>query len=128
MFGLVSIYVCGTKTFFESYFSDRLTFSNIRSRTSHRIYKPSVPLRAPETFSSLSTSRISIFNAHVTLFVGSMIQLRSHNSFGHSSFSKLTLELALEVRALLLPLADLTTSRIIAEGEEVNVRSKEVHH
>ena len=45
-----------------------------------------------------------------------------------SSFSKLTLELALEasleVRALLLLLADQTTSRIVAElGKNVNVRS-----
>ena len=31
----IYIYICSwTKTIFESYFSDRLTFSNIRSRTS----------------------------------------------------------------------------------------------
>ena len=64
---------------FESYFSDRLTFSNIRSRTSRRIYRLSLPLCAPETLSSLSKSRISIFNAHFTLFVRRMT---SHNSIG----------------------------------------------
>ena len=64
---------------FESYFRDRLTFSNIRNRTSRRIYRPALPLRAPETLSSLSKSRISIFNAHLTLFVRRMM---SHNSIG----------------------------------------------
>ena len=38
--GLVSIYVCGQQKKFESYFSDQLTFSNIRGRTSHQIYRP----------------------------------------------------------------------------------------
>ena len=64
---------------FESYFRDRLTFSNIRSRTSRRIYKIALPLRAPETLSSLSKSRISIFNAHLTLFV---LRMTSNNSIG----------------------------------------------
>ena len=64
---------------FESYFRDRLTFSNIRSRTSRRIYRLALPLRAPEMLSSLSKSRISIFNAHLTLFVRRMM---SHNSIG----------------------------------------------
>ena len=67
------------KKIFESYFSDRLTFSNIRSRTSRQIYRLALPLRAPETLSSL--------------------------------------ELALEVKSTTIasPLADQTTSRIIAE-------------
>ena len=35
----IYIYIClWTKKIFESYFTDRLTFSNIDSRTSHRIY------------------------------------------------------------------------------------------
>ena len=38
-----------------------------------------LPLRAPEMLSSLSKSRISIFNAHLTLFVHRMT---SHNSIG----------------------------------------------
>ena len=63
---------------FESYFRDRLTFSYIRSRTYRRIYRLALPMRAPETL-SLSKSRISIFNAHLTLFVRRMT---SHNSIG----------------------------------------------
>ena len=54
-----------TKKKIESYFSNRLTFSNIRSRT--RIYRLALPLHAPETLSSLSKSRISIVNAHLAL-------------------------------------------------------------
>ena len=64
---------------FESYFRDRLTFSNVDSRTSRRIYRLALLLRAPETLSSLSKSRISIFNAHLTLLVRKMT---SHNSIG----------------------------------------------
>ena len=76
----IYIYIClWTKKIFESYFRDRLTFSNICSRTSRRIYRLALPLRAPETLSSLSKSRISIFNAHLTLFVRRMT---SHNSIG----------------------------------------------
>ena len=57
----IYIYIClWTKKKFESYFRDRPTFSNIRSRTSRRIYRLTLPLRAPETLSSLSKSRISI--------------------------------------------------------------------
>ena len=76
----IYIYIClWMKKIFVSYFRDRLTFSNIRSRTSCRIYRLALPLRAPETLSSLSKSRISIFNAHLTLFVRRMT---SHNSIG----------------------------------------------
>ena len=76
----IYIYIClWAKKIFESYFRDRLTFSNIRSRTSRRIYRLAQPQRAPETLSSLSKSRISIFNAHLTLFVRRMT---SHNSIG----------------------------------------------
>ena len=75
----VHIYMFVDEKILESYFSDRLTFSNIRSWTSPRIYRLVLPLRAPEMLSSLSKSRISIFNAHLTLFVGRMT---SHNSFG----------------------------------------------
>ena len=70
------IYVCGRKKF-ESYFRDRLTFSNVDSRTSRRIYRLAMLLRSPETLSSLSKSRISIFNAHLTLLFRKMT---SHNS------------------------------------------------
>ena len=68
-----------TKKIFESYFRNGLTFSNIRSRTSRRIYRLALPLCAPEMLSSLSKSRISIFKAHLTLFVRRMT---SHNSIG----------------------------------------------
>ena len=68
---------------FESYFSDRLTFCflylNTVRRTSRQIYRLALPLRAPEMLSSLSISRISIFNAHLTLFVR---RTMSHNSIG----------------------------------------------
>ena len=79
----INIYMFVDEKIFESYFRDRLTFSNIRSRTSRRIYRLALPLRAPETLSSLSKSRISIFNAHLTLFVRRMT---SHNSIGKYSY------------------------------------------
>ena len=96
------------KKIIESYFSDRLTFSNIRSRTSRQIYRLALPLRAPETLSSLSKSRISIFNAHLTLFVRRMT---SHNSIG--KYRQLTWNLPWNGES---PLAD-QTSRIVAELE-----------
>ena len=49
----IRIYVCGQKKKFESYFSDRLTFSNIRGRTSRQIYRLALSLLSPETLSSL---------------------------------------------------------------------------
>ena len=77
---LYYIYIClWSKKKFESYFRDPLTFSNVDSRTSRRIYRLALLLRAPETLSSLSKSRISIFNAHLTLLVRKMT---SHNSIG----------------------------------------------
>ena len=75
----IYIYMSVLEKKFESYFRDRLTFSNVDSRTSRRIYRLALLLRAPETLSSLSKSRISIFNAHLTLLVHKMT---SHNSIG----------------------------------------------
>ena len=72
---IIYIYLWSKKKF-ESYFRDRLTFSNVDSRTSRRIYRLALLLHAPETLSSL---RISIFNAHITLLVRKMT---SHNSIG----------------------------------------------
>ena len=67
---IICLYIClWTKKKFESYFSDRLTFSNIRGRTSHRIYRLALPLLTPETLSSLSNLRIFLFNTHLALFV-----------------------------------------------------------
>ena len=77
----IYIYIClWSKKKIESYFRDRLTFSNVDSRTSRRIYsRLALLLRFLETLSSLSKSRISIFNAHLTLLVRKMT---SHNSIG----------------------------------------------
>ena len=51
----IYIYIClWSKKKFESYFRDRLTFSNVDSRTSRQIYRLALLLRAPETLSSLS--------------------------------------------------------------------------
>ena len=69
---MINIYMLVDEKIFESYLSDRLTFSNIRSRTNCRIDRLALPLCAPETLSSLSKSRISIFNEHFTLFVRRM--------------------------------------------------------
>ena len=51
--GVVSsyIYIC---LWSKSYFSDRLTFSNIRGRTSHQIYRLALALLSLETLSSLN--------------------------------------------------------------------------
>ena len=76
----VHVYVCGPRKKIESYFSDRLTFSNICGRTSRRIYRLALPLRILETLCSLNKSRISVFNAHLTLFFRSITQLCLHNS------------------------------------------------
>ena len=50
----VCIYMFVDKKKFESYVTDQLTFSNIHSRTSHRIYRLSLLLHAPEMLSSSS--------------------------------------------------------------------------
>ena len=85
----IYIYIClWTNKIFESYFRDRLTFSNIDSRTSRRIYRLALLLRAPETLSSLSKSRISIFNAYLALLVRRMTSHNSIDKYRH--FSKLT--------------------------------------
>ena len=78
-----------TKKIFESYFSDRLTFSNIHGRTSRQIYTLAVSLRTPETLSSSSKSRIFLYNAHLPLFVRRMAQLRSHKPIGKAMTIKL---------------------------------------
>ena len=70
----VCVCVCGPKKCII-YFSDRLAFSNIRGRTSRRTYRLALPLHTPETLSSLSKSRISLFNVHLTLFVRRMTQI-----------------------------------------------------
>ena len=59
----------GTPKKFELYFSDRLTLSNIRGRTSRQIYRLTLLMLSPEMLSSSSKSRIFLFNAHLALFV-----------------------------------------------------------
>ena len=54
----IILYMFVDKKKFESYLSGRLTFSNIRGRTSCRIYRLALSLLSPETLSSLSKSRI----------------------------------------------------------------------
>ena len=106
----------------KKFFSDQLTFSNIRSRTSRRIYRLALPLRAPETLSSLSKSRImhtfSICPKDDTITVA-----QSHQQV--SSFSKLTLELALEVRKSTTVAVGRPDNKQnhCRTGEEVNVTS-----
>ena len=51
---LIYMYMFVDKKKFESEFSDRLTFSNIRGRTSRRIYRLVLALLSLETLSSLS--------------------------------------------------------------------------
>ena len=58
--------------------SGRLTFSNTRGRLPVEFIDYVLPVRAPETLSSLSKSRISLFNAHLAL----LSQLRSQNPNG----------------------------------------------
>ena len=48
------IYRLVDQKYFLSYFSDRLTFSNLRGRTSRRIYRLTLPLFSPEMLSWLS--------------------------------------------------------------------------
>ena len=62
----------------KSYFSDRLTLSNIRGRTSSQIYRLALPLCTPETLSLSSKSSVFLYNAHLAPFVRRMTQLRSH--------------------------------------------------
>ena len=74
-------------------FSDRLTFSNIHSRTSRQIYRLALPLRAPEMLSSSSKSRIFLYNAHLALFVRMDDTFTQHKWIGkyRHLFSKLEL-------------------------------------
>ena len=74
----IAICLCGPKFFLNHTLAIDSSF-HLRSRTSRRIYKLDLSLLAPEKLSSLSKSRISIFNAHLTLFVHRMT---SHNSIG----------------------------------------------
>ena len=67
-------YVFGDKKI-ESYFSDRLPFTNICCGTSRQINRLVSPLSTPETLSSLSKSSMSLFNAHLALFIRRVTQV-----------------------------------------------------
>ena len=113
----ISCHIClWTKNNFESYFNDRLTFSHIWGRTSRQIYRLALPLRTPVTLSSSSKSRIVLYNAHLALFIQRMIQLRLHKLIGNYRH---LVNRALEVRTLLLPVTDQTTSRIVVDWERM---------
>ena len=73
----VHIYICvyGPKIFFESHFSDRLTFSNIRGRTSCRIYRLALPLHAPENFPRRVNQGFSYIMRTLLYLSGWMTQL-----------------------------------------------------
>ena len=111
----VHIYVCGRKKYLNRTLEIDSPFQTftVHSRTSRRIYRLALPLRAPETLSSKSKSRISIFNAHLTLFVRRMTP---HNSIG--KYRHL-------VYKLTSPFAD-QTSRM-QNWKEVNVWSSTVY-
>ena len=70
MYMFICIYVCGQIFFVELYFSDRLTFSNFHSRTSHQIiHRLALPLLSPETLSSLNKLRIFSYLMHTLLYL-----------------------------------------------------------
>ena len=62
------VYICLWTKNFESYFSDRLTLSYIRGRTSRQIYRLALPLLSPETLSSLS--KLYLMHTLLYLFEG----------------------------------------------------------
>ena len=69
----IHIYVCGQN--FELYFSDRLTFSSIRGKTSRQIYRLALPLVSPEML-SVSIIQGFYYIMHTLLYLsGWMTQL-----------------------------------------------------
>ena len=112
---IYNVYVCGPKKKFESYFNDRLTFSNMHSRTSRRIYRLTLPLLSPETLSSSSKSKIFLFNAHLALFV------RMDDTLTRTNISVSIASLGSK-STILLPFTDQTTSRIVANLEYEELR------
>ena len=109
---ILYIYVCRPKKF-ESYFSDRLTFSNIRGRNSHQIYRLARPLLSPEILSSLSKLRIFfLMRTMLYLFEG----WQSLNSIGKYRYL-VNRPWNLPLSTIPSPLADQTTSRIVEECE-----------
>ena len=75
----IYIYVCGRKKNLNRTLEIDSPFQTLTVGLLVEIYRLALLLCAPETLSSLSKSRISIFNAHLTLLVRKMT---SHNSIG----------------------------------------------
>ena len=57
-------------------------FQTLAVDVSSNIYRLALPLCTPEMLSSLSKSRITVINVHLTIFVQRMTQLWSHNPVG----------------------------------------------
>ena len=76
--GAIYIYVCGRKKNLNRTLEIDSPFQTFAVGLLVE-FRLALPLRAPETLSSLSKSKISIFNAHLTLLVRKMT---SHNSIG----------------------------------------------
>ena len=68
-------YVCGPRKNFESYFSDRLIFSIVRSRTYHQIYRVALPLLSQKCFPYLVNQGISYIMCTLLYLSGWMTQL-----------------------------------------------------
>ena len=67
------------KKIFESYFSDRLTFSNIHGRTSRQIGRLALPTARSRNAFLSSKSRIFLYNTHLALFI------RMDDTFTHTN-------------------------------------------
>ena len=78
----IYIYVCGRKKYLNRTLEIDSPFQTFAVGFSS-IYRLALPLRAPETLSSLSKSRISILNAHLTLFVHRMTSQNSIGKYHH---------------------------------------------
>ena len=64
---------------YNMFVDEKIIESYLAIDSPFQTFAVALPLRTLETLSSLSKSRISIFNVHLTLFVSRMT---SHNSIG----------------------------------------------
>ena len=74
---IIYVYVCERKKILNRTLVIDSPFQTFAVGLLVEFYRLALSLRTPETLSLLSKSRISIFNAHLTLFVRRMT---SHNS------------------------------------------------
>ena len=78
---VVGVHVCGLKQFFNR----NLAIDSPQTFAVELLVEfidLALPLRAPEMLSSLSKSRISLFNVHLALFVRRVTQLQLHYPIG----------------------------------------------